>query len=42
MQGEARLQMQGGKTMSTYREVVHMVLDELKMVSDDNYYTPTM
>lgn len=25
--------------MSTYREVVHLILDELKMVSDDNYYT---
>ena len=25
--------------MSTYREVVHMVLDRLKMASDDNYYT---
>ncbi len=25
--------------MSTYREVVHMILDELKMNSDDNYYT---
>lgn len=25
--------------MSTYRELVYMVLDQLKMLSDDNYYT---
>ena len=25
--------------MSTYREIVYMVLDELKLESDDAYYT---